>query len=634
MLKIETFDNLTGGQSFFKAVGHPLAAPKIDDLLTQLGRYEKVALYDPQGWLLPFNEIHSLARLNVSGVYVQKFEAIGTSLVGHVAKPVTQLMENPPQALFILSFDEEVLLSHLTPFLPRTIKVYSLKDVKVDGALLTNPKKYLDPLNFATNFAFFRDEAGLHTRLATANYWTGYSQKPVKIWCRLFDAAGTEIVTWEEALAQAGESFVLDSKEIRARFNLGDFCGQVFLHVVGAAGHDIVKYGLDIYSDDGSVLSCTHDANAWPADYYAGLPAPRADEDVIFWVQNSHRCPIPKGVVTFNPMGRDQESVSLDQEVPPFGSVGVSIKSLMPTLHWPSQIEIFAGKHFVRPRYEVIRGACRRIAHANVERTNLAPDPTLKTLSPLFGKGFILPAPILPWRQWQSEVLPTPMARSQMTLPLTLLIYDADGHEMAEHRLGCLKRTDSVAVVVNELLAGLPDKAGKGYGHMELVYDFEAGDAADGWLHGLFRYENADHQTESSFGGHIYNTALTYKTQPHSYRGAPPGLTTRLFLPTGIEGTTALCHLIYPASTAWHPLSETFLTLHNARGESVATGKIAIPCGGSRFWTLQDIFSSDHLQNAGKNAYVIIRDTTCRLFGYHGLVDTKGRLCLDHMFGF
>lgn len=235
-------------------MGHPLAAPKIDDLLTQLGRYEKVALYDPQGWLLPFNEIHSLARLNVSGVYVQKFEAIGTSLVGHVAKPVTQLMETCPRRYLSCPSMKRCCW---TPFLPRTIKVYSLKDVKVDGALLTNPKKYLDPLNFATNFAFFRDEAGLHTRLATANYWTGYSQKPVKIWCRLFDAAGTEIVTWEEALAQAGESFVLDSKEIRARFNLGDFCGQVFLHVVGAAGHDIVKYGLDIYSDDGSVLSCT-----------------------------------------------------------------------------------------------------------------------------------------------------------------------------------------------------------------------------------------------------------------------------------------------------------------------------------------------------------------------------------------
>ena len=43
------------------------------------------------------------------------------------------------------------------------------------------------------------------------------------------------------------------------------------------------------------MLSCTHDANAWPADYYAGLPAPDGGETVLLWVQNSHPCPIPAG---------------------------------------------------------------------------------------------------------------------------------------------------------------------------------------------------------------------------------------------------------------------------------------------------------------------------------------------------
>ena len=35
--------------------------------------------------------------------------------------------------------------------------------------MLTNPQRYLDPLNFATNFAFFRDAGGRHTRIVTAN---------------------------------------------------------------------------------------------------------------------------------------------------------------------------------------------------------------------------------------------------------------------------------------------------------------------------------------------------------------------------------------------------------------------------------------------------------------------------------
>jgi hypothetical protein len=40
------------------------------------------------------------------------------------------------------------------------------------------------------------------------------------------------------------------------------------------------------------------------------------------------------------------------------------------------------------------------------------------------------------------------------------------------------------------------------------------------------------------------------------------------------------------------------------------------------------------LQQAGPRGYVLIRDTTCRLFGYHGLMDDRGGFSLDHMFGF
>jgi hypothetical protein len=30
----------------------------------------------------------------------------------------------------------------------------------------------------------------------------------------------------------------------------------------------------------------------------------------------------------------------------------------------------------------------------------------------------------------------------------------------------------------------------------------------------------------------------------------------------------------------------------------------------------------------------VIRDTTCRLFGYHGLIGRDGGFSLDHMFGY
>ena len=78
-------------------------------------------------------------------------------------------------------------------------------------------------------------------------------------------------------------------------------------------------------------------------------------------------------------------------------------------------------------------------------------------------------------------------------------------------------------------------------GHAELVYDFRDGGEADGWLHALFRYEDrrSGHVAESSFGAHIFNTVMTYKDEPQSYSGPPPGLTTRLFLNSAMRNGAA-----------------------------------------------------------------------------------------------
>src|SRR3546814_1045217 len=94
----------------------------------------------------------------------------------------------------------------------------------------------------------------------------------------------------------------------------------------------------------------------------------------------------------------------------------------------------------------------------------------------------------------------------------------------------------------------------QGYGHVGLVYDFREGGDADGWLHGLFRYEDREsgHAAETSFGAHIFNTVLTYKGEPQSYAGRPPGLSTRLFLRLGPEPLATVCPLIYPARSEEH----------------------------------------------------------------------------------
>jgi hypothetical protein len=121
---------------------------------------------------------------------------------------------------------------------------------------------------------------------------------------------------------------------------------------------------------------------------------------------------------------------------------------------------------------------------------------------------------------------------------------------------------------------------------MELVYDFSQGGEADGWLHALMRYEDtkSGHNTETSFGSHIFNTALVYKNEPQSYAGRPPGLSTRLFLRLSNDsGTDALCHLIYPASTAWHAQSDTDLILLDAKGTEILKKTVHIPAAALCF---------------------------------------------------
>jgi hypothetical protein len=84
----------------------------------------------------------------------------------------------------------------------------------------------------------------------------------------------------------------------------------------------------------------------------------------------------------------------------------------------------------------------------------------------------------------------------------------------------------------------------------------------------------------------------------------------------------------------WHRESATDLVLHDGSGRELARRQVAIPCSGSLFWRYGEMFDQDLRDRAGNGAYIIIRDTTCRLFGYHGLLAEGGAFSLDHMFGF
>jgi hypothetical protein len=631
MLDIETFDNLRGGNVVYKALAHPLAAEGLARLAETLNTAGLTAIYDPDGISSPLLALSP--RIDVEGVYVHDTLAVGQPRGGHISRPLTELPESRAATVLIASFDASRLAARIRPYLPPAATVITLDGAKLPETLITNPARYLDAVNFATNFVFFRDDNHFATRLTTANYWAGYGAKSVKFFHRLFDDSGAILAEWETPAPPKAGGYVIDSTEIRQKFSLPPFTGQLFIHAVGVAGHDVVKYALDTYAtDNGASLSCTHDANAWPSDRFAGLPAPREDERVILWLQNSHAVPIPAGAMALDRMGAEAP-VAIDDIIPPFATYPLDIADYFPALHWPAQLELRAGRHIVRPRYEVTRENRTRIAHINVERADLRPDPGIKTLSPALGRGFLLPFPILPRATFRTIVQPTPMAISEQNLPLRLDVFSPSGEPVAEHFLGLLPRNHNLAIDLDDILP--PNTLPEG-GHAELCYDFRDGGEANGWLHALFRFERRDngHAAESSFGAHMFNTIMTYKGEPQSYNGPPPGLSTRLFLKLGFAGRESFCALLYPASAPWHEKSETHLELFDSEGALLATKPLTIPCSGSAIIYPSAHFSAAELAAAGEAGYVLIRDTTCRLFGFHGVDDKAGSFSFDHMFGF
>ncbi len=625
-LAIDTFDKETGGHPFFKAVGHPLAAPLVRALVDDAGRRGPVAVYDPLGHARDLFAMHPPDGWVPAVYLVQRLEDLGRDLLGLPARPVGATGLARVRTVLLAAFDAERFAADIRALLPPGANLVTLDSARLPDALLGVSDRYLDPLNFATNIALFRDGEGQWTRLTTANYWAGYGAVAPALWLRLFDADGHPLATWREELGATPRAIVIDSREVRARFGLPPFAGSLFVHAVGIAGHDAVKYALDF--GDGGAVSTTHDANAFPADRYAGLPAPAPGERVVLWLQNSHPLPIPAGAIGLAAMGSDAVA-PFPGPIPPFGTRAVDVGALLPGLAWPRQVEIHAGRYLVRPRYEVLGPRARAIAHANVERTDLAPDPGWTRQGDAIGKGPLVVAPILDPGTWRTEVLPTPMATGQRALPLIVRTFAPDGRELGRRWLGTLPRDHGTVVNVDDLAGGAHG------GHLELAYDLADGTAVDGWLHALFRYRRRDGRglAETSFGAHLFNLPVTFRGEPQSYAGRPPGLSTRLFLRIAAGPADTICTLIYPSSGTWRPVSETQLLLLDAAGAETARRNVAIPLNGSHRWSVADTFDADERRAAG-GGYVVVRDRTCRLFGYHGIVDAAGRCSLDHLFGF
>src|SRR5262244_2878166 len=103
-LSIETFRNAdlsqgwrpgnnAGGATLFKALGHPLSAPKGRALIAALAKAGPVAVYDPSGMVANFHAYYDLSKLQLAGYYVQRFEDLGGTFLGQAAKPVSEIAQ-------------------------------------------------------------------------------------------------------------------------------------------------------------------------------------------------------------------------------------------------------------------------------------------------------------------------------------------------------------------------------------------------------------------------------------------------------------------------------------------------------------------------------------------------------------
>src|SRR5258707_11550674 len=121
------------------------------------------------------------------------------------------------------------MVARIDSFLPPGAAAVTLNEAKLPASLITNQARYLDAVNFGTNFAFFRDDDLFGTRLTSANYWSAYGARSVSFFMRLYDASGSVLAQWQQQAPEGAGGFILDSGEIRRRFGLSPFTGQLFI---------------------------------------------------------------------------------------------------------------------------------------------------------------------------------------------------------------------------------------------------------------------------------------------------------------------------------------------------------------------------------------------------------------------
>ena len=270
-LRIETFNNLTGGNAFFKAVGHPLARAKIEALVARLAARGPCALYDSARVRARLRRPSSAHRIALDGVFVQKLEDVGNKPLGHVAAAGDRLGRRERQDASSSSRSTPArLVDHVRHLRARGHRDRDPRRGQARRGHAHQPEALSRP-------AQFRDQFRVLPRQGRAPHAPGHRQllgrlwraAASTLWLTLFDGAGAIVAEWREARPRrASASIAIDSRVVRANASASArFTGQLFIHAIGAAGprrrQIRARY---LRRRRRRCLSCTHDANSWPAD--------------------------------------------------------------------------------------------------------------------------------------------------------------------------------------------------------------------------------------------------------------------------------------------------------------------------------------------------------------------------------
>ncbi len=177
MLNIQTFDAQAGGNVIYKALAHPLAAEAIARLYAAMA--PPVAIYDPDRIADALLAMYPLREMDM--VFVHDVSLVGQLRAGRIARALVELPSSGARTVLIAAFDAGRTAARIRPLLPAGAVIATLDAARLPAAMLSVPDRYLDKLNFATNFAFFRDDDRMATRLVSANYWSVTARRPVRL---------------------------------------------------------------------------------------------------------------------------------------------------------------------------------------------------------------------------------------------------------------------------------------------------------------------------------------------------------------------------------------------------------------------------------------------------------------------